>query len=193
MLLKLYSLNYFVNFFRKFIRSIWIIQDTYWKITLLSSNSLLNCLNILHKHMYFRYKILSDIICIDYIEKLKRFEINYNLLSLNYNNRIIISCQGKKEDIFLSVISIYNNANWLEREIWDMYGIFFKNHNDLRRILTDYGFNGYPLRKDFPLNGYIELRYDENYKHIVYEPIEFMQNMRYFKFSNPLLNKKYII
>ena len=193
MILKLYSLNYFINFFKKFIKLIQIINNEYFKVILYSHVNINLFLNILCNHIYFRYKILSDISCVDYISKLKRFEINYNLLSIDYNSRLMVSVECFKSDIVPSIIKIYLNSNWLEREMWDMYGIFISDHNDLRRILTDYGFDGYPLRKDFPVNGYVEVRYDESYQYLVYEPIELMQNIRYFSFSNPILNKKYIL
>ncbi len=133
-----------------------------------------------------QFKILIAICGIDFIENTKeRFEINYNLLSIKYWKRIHIKIKISEFIAVPSIIKIFKNANWYEREIWDMYGIFFKNHPDLRRILTDYGFDGFPLRKDFPQTGYIELRYNYDYKHLIYEPIELAQEFRNFDFLSP--------
>lgn len=191
MLLKYkFQINYILRIFKNYILNL-KIYDNYLKIELKNYNKLNFILFFLKSHIFFRYTILIDIICIDFIKKKERFELHYVLLSVDYNSRIVISICFNELAIISSIINIYNGSNWMEREIWDMYGIYFSKHNDLRRILTDYGFNGYPLRKDFPLNGYIELRYNENKKYISYETIEFMQNMRLFTFNN-LFSKKYV-
>ena len=135
---------------------------------------------------FFQLNLLADICLVDYhyLGLKNRFSINYNLLSIKKHMRffiIINFCQNN----FHSVTSCYSSASWLEREIWDMFGIFFKNNFDLRRILTDYGFKGFPLRKDFPLSGYLELNYRDEVSRIVYKPIEFAQEFRVFSFENP--------
>lgn len=131
---------------------------------------------------------LLDITVVDRIEFLQnglRWEYVYVLLSTYYNLRIFIRGYIKYYQFLYSVIKLYNSANWLEREIWDMFGIFIKNHPDLRRILTDYNFLGSPLRKDFPLNGYLEVRYDEDMKIVLVEPLELTQELREFRLENP--------
>jgi len=133
----------------------------------------------------FQCKSLLDIICIDYPNRIDRFEINYHLLSYVYNFRINLKTIVNKNFGLISISDIYESANWLEREIWDMFGVFFFNHPDLRRILTDYGFEGFPLRKDFPLTGFLEVYYDEQKKKISLEPIELSQDYRFFDFLNP--------
>ncbi len=144
-------------------------------------------------HINNQFKLLMDICGIDYMQKFidpllkhkNRFEISYNLLSIKYWSRIHIKIGIEEFTPINSVIKIFKNANWYEREIWDMFGIFFINHTDLRRILTDYGFEGFPLRKDFPQTGYVELRYNNDFKHLIYEPIELSQDFRSFDFLSP--------
>jgi NADH dehydrogenase (ubiquinone) Fe-S protein 3 len=132
-------------------------------------------------------KILVDITAIDYpySQKQKRFEVVYHVLSIKYANRIRIKTLVNEISSIQSIEKIFSAANWFEREVWDLFGIFFSNHSDLRRILTDYGFEGHPLRKDFPLTGYIEARYCESEKRVVLEPIEMTQDFRFFEFANP--------
>lgn len=142
----------------------------------------------LRYHSNCQYKILTDICAIDYPNKKNRFYILYNLLSYSFNHRIFVVTQFKDFQNISSIYKIYTNSNWLEREIWDMFGIFFTNHPDLRRILTDYGFEGYPLRKDFPLSGYFEIYYNEINQKIDYQPVSFVQEYRTFKYSNPWIN-----
>lgn len=139
----------------------------------------------LKNNTYTQFKILTDIIVIDYPDKKKRFSIVYNLLSVKYNIRINVRTKISELEFIDSTVKLFNSANWMEREAWDMYGIFFKNHPDLRRLLTDYGFSGHPLRKDFPLSGFIEVRYDDNLNKIVSEPVELSQTYREFNFKNP--------
>jgi len=139
----------------------------------------------LKKHTYAQYKVLIDICGVDYIERSPRFEVIYNLLSIRYNSRITIKTGLSEIMPVESISDIFMNANWWEREVWDMFGIFFLNHPDLRRILTDYGFEGFPLRKDFPLTGFVETRYYEQVKRIVYEPLELSQNYHVYNFENP--------
>lgn len=140
-----------------------------------------------NKNNFFLFKVLNDICIIDNINKIKRFEIVYNITSMTFHYRFII--KFFLNNIFInSITNIYNSANWLERECWDLYGIYFINHPDLRRILTDYGFEGHPFRKDFPINGYIELRFDEEKYLISYEPIQLTQEYRLFNFLSPWEN-----
>jgi len=136
----------------------------------------------------FRMNCLTDLFCIDNIQATNRFEINYNLLSTHYNERLNIKVFLKTTQSVSSVSSVFKSANWLEREIWDLYGVFFSNHPDLRRILTDYGFEGYPMRKDFPLSGYVEVRYDDETRKVLVEPVVLTQEFRYFDFVSPWEN-----
>lgn len=149
------------------------------------SNFLLNICYILKKHTVFLFESLIEIAATHkpYLEK--SYELNYFLLSLEYNSRIRLKIAFSEEQILDSLTSIFPSSNWLERECWDMFGIFFKNHIDLRRILTDYGFNLFPLRKDFPVYGYVQLRYDDQSRSLVYEPISFSQEFRVYEFKSP--------
>ena len=131
------------------------------------------------------FNMLVDICGVDYPEREQRFEVVYNLLSLPRNLRIRVKVATDEATPVPSVASIYRSAGWFEREAWDLYGIFFSNHEDLRRILTDYGFEGHPMRKDFPLTGYVEVRYDEDRKAVVYEPVRLTQDFRSFDFLSP--------
>ncbi len=186
-----YWLNYTLSLLNKFILNFTIYDKNYLKIKLKDLKYIPIVLNIFKLHNLLRYTQLSEIICVDNLKNNNRFNLNYIILSLKYNSRLVISVDLDSKNIVNSVISIFSSANWLEREIFDLFGVFFLNHNDLRRILTDYGFNGYPFRKDFPLNGYFEIRYDENKQYLVYESIELMQNMRFYDFINPFF-KKYL-
>ena len=131
------------------------------------------------------FKVLVDICGTDYPERPKRFDVVYNLLSLVHNQRIRIKVEADDETPVLSITGVHNSANWFEREIWDMYGVMFSDHPDLRRLLTDYGFEGHPLRKDFPLTGFVETRYDEERKRVVYDPVKLSQEFRKFDFLSP--------
>jgi len=141
--------------------------------------------NFLKNHTNTQYKMLMDITAIDYPSKNLRFEVVYNVLSIQYNTRIRIKIRSTELTPLNSIISIYSSAAWYERETWDMFGIYFSNNTDLRRILTDYGFEGHPLRKDFPLSGYVEVRYDDSEKRVITEPVEITQDFRYFDFASP--------
>ena len=131
------------------------------------------------------FKLLADVCGVDYPDRPERFEIVYNLLSLNQNQRCRVKISTDEEAPVPTVTGVYNSANWFEREIWDLYGVFFEDHPDLRRIMTDYGFQGHPLRKDFPLTGYVEPRYDNEQKRVVYEPVKLVQEFRTFDFLSP--------
>ena len=128
---------------------------------------------------------LTDLTAVDYPDRLQRFELVYQLLSIENNERVRIICSIDDGQIVPSVTSIYKSAEWPEREVWDMYGLFFSDHPDLRRLLTDYGFEGHPLRKDFPLTGYVEVRYDDIEKRVAYQPVQLTQEYRDFDFLSP--------
>ncbi|HEV2161212.1 MAG TPA: NADH-quinone oxidoreductase subunit C [Stellaceae bacterium] len=132
-----------------------------------------------------RFDVLIDICGVDYPERAERLEVVYNLLSLTYNRRIRLKLTTDEATPVPSATSVYSTAGWLERECWDLLGVYFADHPDLRRILTDYGFEGHPLRKDFPLTGYVEVRYDEEQKRVVYEPVKLKQEFRSFDFLSP--------
>jgi NADH-quinone oxidoreductase subunit C len=131
------------------------------------------------------FEMLIDITGVDYPERDERFEIVYNLLSLKQNQRIRVKVTTDEDTPVPSVSDVYPAAGWFERECWDMYGVFFTDHPDLRRMLTDYGFDGHPLRKDFPLTGYVEVRYDDEQRRVVYEPVKLRQDFRSFDFLSP--------
>tara|TARA_B100000029_G_scaffold172761_1_gene169120 strand:- start:5354 stop:5944 length:591 start_codon:yes stop_codon:yes gene_type:complete len=131
------------------------------------------------------FEMLLDITAVDYPKRAKRFELVYILLSLKNKFRLRVKVFLNEDDIVPSITSIYKSASWYEREVWDMYGISFKNNNDLRRILTDYGFEGFPLRKDFPLTGFVELRYDDSKKKVTYSKVKLTQDYRNFDFLSP--------
>ena len=139
-----------------------------------------------------RFRQLIDITAVDYPQNEKRFKVVYLLLSHEKNLRIIINTKIDEKIIVPSITKIFPSANWMEREVFDMYGISFKDHPDLRRILTDYGFNGYPLRKDFPLTGHTEVRYSEEKKKVISEPVKLDQEYRDFDFESPWEGTKYI-
>jgi NADH dehydrogenase (ubiquinone) Fe-S protein 3 len=148
---------------------------------------LINTLIFLKYHVLSQFKVLTLISAVDYLHKKDRFELNYELLSIRFNNRIRIKTKLNEVLGINSCEFVYSSANWYECEIWDMFGIFFFKHSNLKRILTDYGFEGNPLRKDFPLSGYVELKYNDIYKRIVNEPLELAQEYRTFNFLNPWL------
>jgi len=157
-------------------------------IIVVHSINLLPVLFFLREHVNCQYKILTAISGVDYPETKNRFEIAYELLSLRFNSRIRVKTYLNEVTSIDSIVSVYSSADWWEREIWDLFGVFFANHPDLRRILTDYGFEGHPLRKDFPLSGYVEVRYDERQKRVICEPLELTQEFRTFEFSSPWSN-----
>jgi NADH-quinone oxidoreductase subunit C len=132
-----------------------------------------------------RFGVLCDICGVDYPDRNERFEVVYNLLSVALNQRIRVKVATGEEEPVPSACELYSSAGWWEREAWDLFGIYFEDNPDLRRILTDYGFEGHPLRKDFPLTGYVELRYDDEEKRVVYEPVRLKQEFRSFDFLSP--------
>jgi len=155
-------------------------------------NDLIDVLVFLKKNVSTKLRQLVDITAVDYPEENERFKIVYLLLSHEFNNRVIISYSINENEVIPSITEIFPSANWMEREVFDMYGIKFKNHPDLRRILTDYNFEGYPLRKDFPLTGHNEVRYSEDEKKVIYEPVKLEQNYRNFDYESPWEGTKYI-
>jgi NADH-quinone oxidoreductase subunit C len=130
-------------------------------------------------------KMLVDVCGVDYPSREERFEVVYNLLSLRQNHRVRVKVTTDEDTPVPSVAEVFSSANWFEREVWDLYGVFFADHPDLRRILTDYGFEGHPLRKDFPMTGHVEVRYDDEDKRVVYEPVRLPQEFRSFDFLSP--------
>jgi len=131
------------------------------------------------------FKLLSDLCGVDYPDRPERFDVVYNLLSLKLNQRIRVKVTTAEDVAVPSVTSVFSAAGWFEREAWDLFGIYFADHPDLRRLLTDYGFQGHPLRKDFPLTGFVEMRYDDEQKRVVYEPVKLAQEFRRFDFLSP--------
>ena len=158
----------------------------------IEDNSLSEVMIFLKTHSSTKFKQLIDITAVDYPERDKRFKMVYLLLSHEKNSRIKIEFDIKEGEILSSLTSIFPSANWMEREVFDMYGVEFKDHPDLRRILTDYGFKGHPLRKDFPLTGHNEVRYSEEDKKVIYEPVKLEQNYRNFDYESPWEGTKYI-
>ena len=158
----------------------------------INSEDLLDVILLLKTNKNIKFRQLIDITAVDYPENQKRFKIVYLLLSHEFNQRIILSYFISENEKISSLTKIFPSANWMEREIFDMYGIKFNNHPDLRRILTDYDFEGHPLRKDFPLTGHDEVRYSEDKKKVIYEPVKLEQNYRNFDYESPWEGTKYI-
>ena len=165
------------------------LQDSkfeYGELTLtVAREDIVRVLTFLRDDPRFAFTILIDLCGVDYPERPLRFEIVYHLLSITRNARIRVKTMTDEREPVPSVADVHSTANWFEREAFDMYGILFSNHPDLRRLLTDYGFSGYPLRKDFPLTGYVEVRYDDEQKRVVYEPVRLVQEFREFDFLSP--------
>ncbi len=158
----------------------------------INKDSLLDVVIFLKKNNLTKFRQLIDITAVDYIGSENRFKMIYLFLSHEYNLRINISFKINENEIVNSLTKIFPSANWMEREVFDMYGIKFNDHPDLRRILTDYGFSGHPLRKDFPITGHSEVRYSEEKKKVIYEPVKLEQNYRNFDYSSPWEGTEYI-
>jgi len=158
----------------------------------IDNEDLLDVILFLKTNKDTKFKQLIDITAVDYPENSKRFKMVYLFLSHQFNQRIIISSLINENEVVPSLTKIFPSANWMEREVFDMYGVKFKDHPDLRRILTDYGFDGHPLRKDFPLTGHNEVRYSEDEKKVIYEPVKLEQNYRNFDYESPWEGTKYI-
>ena len=158
----------------------------------IDSEDLLDVTLFLKTNKDTKFRQLIDITAVDYPENSQRFKMVYLFLSHEFNQRIILNCLVNENEVVSSLTKIFPAANWMEREVFDMYGIKFKNHPDLRRILTDYGFEGYPLRKDFPLTGHNEVRYSEDEKKVIYEAVKLEQNYRNFDYESPWEGTEYI-
>ena len=158
----------------------------------IDSNDIIDVILFLKTNENTKFRQLIDITAVDFPEKEQRFKIVYLLLSHEFNTRVLIEFDISEGEKVPSLTKIFPSANWMEREVFDMYGIDFKDHPDLRRILTDYGFEGYPLRKDFPLTGHNEVRYSEESKKVIYEPVKLEQNYRNFDYESPWEGTKYI-
>jgi len=152
---------------------------------LVSRPAIVKVLRALREDPDFRFTILVDLCGVDWPERAQRFDVVYHLLSLHHNQRLRVKVMTDEDTPVPSVTGVFSSAGWYEREAWDLYGITFSDHPDLRRILTDYGFEGHPLRKDFPLTGFVEVRYDEEQKRVVYEPVKLTQEFRSFDFLSP--------
>lgn len=148
-------------------------------------SAVLKVLTFLRDDSQCQFKGLMDVCGVDYPQREERFEVVYNLLSIRQNLRVRLKVPTDENTPVPSAIGLFSSAGWLERETWDMYGIYFSDHPDLRRLLTDYGFEGHPMRKDFPLTGYVEVRYDDAQKRVVYEPVKLTQEFRNFDFLSP--------
>ena len=158
----------------------------------INKESLLDVVIFLKKNNFTKFRQLIDITAVDYIISENRFKMIYLFLSHEYNLRINITFSINENEVVNSLTKIFPSANWMEREVFDMYGIKFNDHPDLRRILTDYGFSGHPLRKDFPITGHAEVRYSEEKKKVIYEPVKLEQNYRNFDYSSPWEGTEYI-
>ncbi len=170
------------------------IATAFGELTLIvTRDRIVDVLTRLRDDPALQFETLLDITGVDWPAREDRFDVVYHLLSMRKNQRIRVKLTTNETDAVPSVIEVYPTANWLERETYDMYGILFSGHPDLRRILTDYGFEGYPLRKDFPLTGFKEVRYDDEQKRVVYEPVRLTQEFRNFDFESPWEGVDYII
>lgn len=147
--------------------------------------SIVKVLKFLRDDTNCQFTQLVDVCGVDFPEREERFEVVYHLLSMNQNLRVRVKVSASEDTPVPSAAEVFSCADWFEREVWDMYGVFFSDHPDLRRILTDYGFDGHPQRKDFPLTGYVEVRYDETQKRVIYEPVKLTQDFRSFDFMSP--------
>lgn len=154
-------------------------------VLVVDRESVVRVLTLLRDDANCQFKQLMDVCGVDYPDRTPRFDVVYNLLSMTHNRRIRVKVRTDAESAVPTVTGIFSSADWWERETWDLFGILFSGHPDLRRIMTDYGFEGHPLRKDFPLTGYVEVRYDDEQKRIVYEPVKLSQEFRTFDFLSP--------
>ncbi len=154
-------------------------------IVIVPAERIVPVLTVLRDDPQFLFEQLIDVCGVDYPDRPQRFEVVYTLLSVSLNRRLRVKVATDEDTPVPSAVPVYPSANWFERETWDMFGIFFADHPDLRRILTDYGFDGHPMRKDFPLTGYVELRYDPDQRRVVYEPVKLTQDFRTFDFTSP--------
>lgn len=156
-------------------------------------DDLLKVLTYVKNHTEFRFTILTDLFAVDFLGKEKRFEVVYNLLSLKLNRRLLIKVFVDEDELIPSAVNIFSAACWYEREIFDMFGLRFKDCKDMRRILTDYGFVGHPLRKDFPVTGHLEIKYSKELERVVYQPVQLDQEFRLFDFLSPWQGPKAVL
>lgn len=156
-------------------------------------DALVEVMTALRDDLELRFAQMMDIAGVDYPDRPERFEVNYHLLSLKHNRRVRVKVTANEDQPVPSVTGLWPVAGWFEREVWDLYGVLFEGNPDLRRILTDYGFSGHPFRKDFPLTGYVELRYSEEHKRVVYEPVKLSQDFRAFDFLSPWEGAQYVL
>jgi len=163
--------------------SVAIVNDEL--VVVVNRDTIVRVLTFLRDDVNCQFKQLMDVCGADYPERAERLEVVYNLLSLTHNRRIRVKVRTDEETPVPTVTGVFSSAGWWEREVWDLLGVYFSGHPDLRRILTDYGFEGHPLRKDFPLTGYVEVRYDDEQKRVVYEPVKLPQEFRTFDFLSP--------
>ncbi len=157
------------------------------------SDALVKLLTFLRDDQNCQFKLLVDVCGVDHPDRPQRFDVVYHLLSPRHNQRVRVRVLTDEQTPVPSVTGVFKSAGWFEREAWDMYGIMFSGHPDLRRLLTDYGFEGHPLRKDFPLTGHVEVRYDDEQKRVVYEPVSLVQDFRRFDFMSPWESAEYIL
>ncbi|XP_071550996.1 NADH dehydrogenase [ubiquinone] iron-sulfur protein 3, mitochondrial [Panulirus ornatus] len=176
--------QYIAECLPKYVQKVQITSGNELEV-LIASEGVIPVMSFLKDHTNAQYTCLSDLCGVDVPTRSYRFEVVYNLLSVRYNKRIRVKTYTDELTPVDSLCSVHKAANWYEREVWDMFGVFFANHPDLRRILTDYGFEGHPFRKDFPLSGYVEVRYDDEAKRVVVEPLELAQEFRKFDLSAP--------
>jgi len=182
---KLLEFGQFVaNSMPKYVQAAQVTEGNELEI-LINPEGIIPTLTFLRDHTNAQFKQLMDLTAVDWPSKPYRFEIVYNMLSVRYNQRCRVKTYTDELTPIDSVSHLFESANWAEREVWDMYGVFFSNHPDLRRILTDYGFEGHPFRKDFPLAGFYEVRYDDELKRVIQEPVEFAQEFRKFDLQSP--------
>ena len=170
----------------------WEVSDDELTVTI-APTSVVAFVEFLKSDGACQFSSLVDITAVDYPQRSKRFDVIYHFLSMYQNHRIRLRVQIREDEMIPSIIDVHPSSNWFEREIFDMFGILFTGHPDLRRILTDYGFRGHPLRKDFPTTGYTEVRYDEVQKRVVYEPVSLVQEYRQFDFMSPWEGAEYIL
>ena len=170
----------------------WEVSNDELTVTIAPS-SVVSFIEFLKTDGTCQFSSLVDITAVDYPQRSKRFDVIYHFLSMYQNHRIRLRVQIREDEMIPSIIDVHPSSNWFEREIFDMFGILFTGHPDLRRILTDYGFRGHPLRKDFPTTGYTEVRYDEVQKRVVYEPVSLVQEYRQFDFMSPWEGAEYIL
>lgn len=177
-----------VKIFTKYLKLLTVKRNI--NILVLNDNKFLNMLMyFLQKFSVLKYESLIDIVCVDYVFRLNRFELSYLLRSFTKQKMIWVKGFLSDKSSIATVSTLFPSSFWLEREVWDMFGVIFANHSDLRRILTDYGFRGHPLRKEFPLTGYVEIRYDDSKQSILTEALELSQDFRFFDFQSSWIKK----